>query len=65
MLVRWLAAASSEGAAKKPVRVLEKVSQPEETARAKAGRVDRRLALGPPTGESQAEAPRGSSLQDP
>lgn len=48
MLVRWLAAASSEGAAKKPVRVLEKASRSEETARAKAGRVDPRLVFGPP-----------------
>lgn len=65
MLIRWLAAASSEGAAKKLVRVLEKAPRPEETALTKAGRVDRRLAFGPPKGESQAEALRGSSLQGP
>lgn len=65
MLVLWLTAAFSEGAAKTPVRVLEKASQPEETARAKAGRVDRRLALGSPKGKSQAEELRGSALQGP
>lgn len=47
MLVGWLSAAFDKGVAKKPVRVLEKASQTEEIARAKAGRVDRTLASAP------------------
>lgn len=47
VLVGWLSAAFDKGVAKKPVRVLEKVSQTEEIARAKAGRVDRTLASAP------------------
>lgn len=47
MLVGWLSAAFGKGVAKKPVRVLEKASQTEEIARAKAGRVDRTLASAP------------------
>lgn len=65
MLVGWLSAAFGKGVAKKPVRVLEKASQTEEIARAKAGRVDRTLASAPtpPKCESQAEALQGSSPQ--